>query len=288
MKKIFLLLTAIFSLIIAKGQVIQVGYLTSDFYHVTYSPIYKIQDTNIDDMAYTLPIDIDGDGVHDLSLISAYNRSSFQDYYYPVWWCGLSLNSQTDIIRIKGGYADTLNKGDIISNENDWYHGNLLFCNNINNFTLDSTWKNSQTHYVGLRIRKITGDTLFGWLSINVKGYHTIFLKETACQSQNPGDTIITFHTPENVDTTSTIEYREYKIFPNPFSSSAILQADSIFHDATISIYNYSGQMVEQIYNVNDQTITLYRKNLPVGLYIVRLTEEDRTFTIGEFVISDQ
>jgi hypothetical protein len=60
-------------------------------------------------------------------------------------------------------------------------------------------------------------------------------------------------------------------ISPNPFSSSTTLHTDKVFENATLIVYNSLGQQVKQIKNINGQTITLQRDNLPSGLYFIRL-----------------
>jgi hypothetical protein len=79
----------------------------------------------------------------------------------------------------------------------------------------------------------------------------------------------------------------EVRIFPNPFSTQTILQTDKIFKDATLTIYNSFGQQVKQIKNVSGRTITLFRENLPSGLYILRLTQDNKIIPVDKLVITD-
>jgi hypothetical protein len=75
-------------------------------------------------------------------------------------------------------------------------------------------------------------------------------------------------------------------VYPNPFCSETTLQSDKVFKDATLTIYNLYGQTVKQIKNISGQTITLYRDNLPGGLYFINLTQGNKTFT-DKLVIAD-
>ncbi|MBI4945154.1 MAG: T9SS type A sorting domain-containing protein [Bacteroidetes bacterium] len=77
-------------------------------------------------------------------------------------------------------------------------------------------------------------------------------------------------------------------ISPNPFSSSATLHTDKFFTGATLTVYNYYGQTVKQIRNISGQIVTLYRDNLPSGLYFIRLTEEKKTIAVDKLVITDK
>ena len=68
------------------------------------------------------------------------------------------------------------------------------------------------------------------------------------------------------------INYSEFKISPNPFSSSTTLRSDNFFHNATLRVYNCFGQAVKEIKNISRNEFILYRDNLPSGLYFIRLT----------------
>ncbi|MBI4931356.1 MAG: T9SS type A sorting domain-containing protein [Bacteroidetes bacterium] len=61
-------------------------------------------------------------------------------------------------------------------------------------------------------------------------------------------------------------------LFPNPFSSQTTLHTDNYLTNATLTVYNSFGQVVKQIKNINGQTVTLTRDNLPSGLYFIRLS----------------
>jgi hypothetical protein len=76
-------------------------------------------------------------------------------------------------------------------------------------------------------------------------------------------------------------------IYPNPFSTQTVLQTDNFFHNATLTVHNCFGKTVKQIRNISGQTVTLSRDNLPCGMYFVRLTEENKIFSVDKLVIVD-
>lgn len=76
-------------------------------------------------------------------------------------------------------------------------------------------------------------------------------------------------------------------IYPNPFSLTSTLKTNENLKDATLTVYNSFGQQVKQIKNINGQTMTLHRGNLPSGLYFLRLSQNNKTYTLDKFVISD-
>ena len=89
--------------------------------------------------------------------------------------------------------------------------------------------------------------------------------------------------------TTNNFENNDFKftVFPNPFSTQTTLQADKLFHNATLTVYNSFGQKVTQIKNINGQSVTLFRDNLPNGLYLLYFTAENKITTSGKLVITD-
>ncbi|GIV29810.1 MAG: hypothetical protein KatS3mg028_1342 [Bacteroidia bacterium] len=87
----------------------------------------------------------------------------------------------------------------------------------------------------------------------------------------------------------STFNYPAINItvYPNPFSTQTTLQTNKNLKDATLTVYNVYGQQVKQIKNISGQTITLFRDNLPSGLYFVRLTQDNKIITADKLVITD-
>ena len=77
------------------------------------------------------------------------------------------------------------------------------------------------------------------------------------------------------------------KIYPNPFFTQTVLQADNPLKNATLTVYDCIGQSVKQINNISGKTVTLFRDNLPSGLYFVRLTEDNNILTVKKLVITD-
>jgi len=94
-----------------------------------------------------------------------------------------------------------------------------------------------------------------------------------------------------HVNPTSVQDFSNDKLFlisPNPFSSQTVLQTDNFFHNATLTVDNCFGQTVKQIKNISGQTVTLFRDNLPSGLYFIRLTQDDKTLATDKLVITDK
>lgn len=76
-------------------------------------------------------------------------------------------------------------------------------------------------------------------------------------------------------------------VFPNPFSSQAILQTENDFQNASLTIYNSLGQPVKQLQNIYGQTIMLGRDNLSGGFYFLHLTQDNKILKTVKIVITD-
>lgn len=80
---------------------------------------------------------------------------------------------------------------------------------------------------------------------------------------------------------------QEISIFPNPFSMQTTLQTDYSLKDARLTVYNSFGQPVVQKANISSQTIILERNNLPNGIYLIRLTQNNKVIASEKLIIKD-
>jgi hypothetical protein len=78
----------------------------------------------------------------------------------------------------------------------------------------------------------------------------------------------------------------QMSIFPNPFVSETTVQTGKPVKNATLTIGNCFGQTVKQLTGISGQTITLSRDQLPSGMYVIRLTEDNKTCT-HKLIITD-
>ena len=80
---------------------------------------------------------------------------------------------------------------------------------------------------------------------------------------------------------------KEIKISPNPFSTQTTLHSSNLLKNATLTLYNCFGQEVKQLKNISGQTVTLFRDNLPSGIYFYKLSDSKEFFSTGKIIISD-
>ncbi len=76
-------------------------------------------------------------------------------------------------------------------------------------------------------------------------------------------------------------------IYPNPFQNEATIQSFDKLNCSSVTIYNMFGKEVKNIKTVAGETIKIQRDDLPAGVYILRLTNNNITFETGKFIIID-
>lgn len=183
-------------------------------------------------------------------------------------------NSNAGIINIAHDFSniDTLASPAIFTNDgivsvgNDWHNGNQI--NGSGKFCIaNNTWNSGA----------MTGifdfcDQTGGSIDLN---------------TGTVAGTITNCFNPCGVGLAESSVEMLFIIYPNPFSTQATLQADENMEAATLAIYNSFGQQVKQIKNISGMTITLYRDNLPSGLYFIQMTQDDKIFITDKLVIAD-
>lgn len=76
-------------------------------------------------------------------------------------------------------------------------------------------------------------------------------------------------------------------VFPNPFSAQVTLLTTISLNNATLRIDDCMSQTVAQIENINGQTITLNRGNLPAGIYFVHLSQDNKLLATRKIIITN-
>ncbi len=76
-------------------------------------------------------------------------------------------------------------------------------------------------------------------------------------------------------------------ISPNPFSVSTIIHTSKVLKDITVLIFNSKGQIVKRMESISDNTITLFRDNLPIGIYFISLMYNNNVIASDKLLIVD-
>jgi len=96
------------------------------------------------------------------------------------------------------------------------------------------------------------------------------------------------FHDPvTHIRTLQNQEAFKVQVYPNPFSSETIVITNKNVKDAILVMYDSAGRQVKQMKNIHGQSISLQRDNLPSGLYFIRLTVENKVYTIDKVILVD-
>jgi hypothetical protein len=76
-------------------------------------------------------------------------------------------------------------------------------------------------------------------------------------------------------------------IYPNPFSAQTTLRPGRILKNASLTVFNSSGQAVKQIDNLSGEAVPFHRDNLPCGLYFIRVAQDSKALSTKKLIIID-
>jgi hypothetical protein len=121
-------------------------------------------------------------------------------------------------------------------------------------------------------------------IAIKVESHHVYFYHLYVDQIL-----VNVYYTPILINNNSEFSITNLTFYPNPFSSSTTLKWNSnkYLTQASLTIYNSMGQTVNQINNISGQEFILYRNELPAGLYIARLIENNKVVASERLLIVD-
>jgi hypothetical protein len=145
-------------------------------------------------------------------------------------------------------------------------------------------WPGETNKYLALRLN-VGDNTYYGWARLDfleMSGSFTI--KDYAYQS-TPNACIQAGQS--NLSSNENMGQSVFSVYPNPFNSSATLQTYSNYKNVSLTIYNFNGQIVKQKTNLSGQIFSLFRENLPNGMYFISLSEENKIIGIEKILISD-
>ena len=64
-------------------------------------------------------------------------------------------------------------------------------------------------------------------------------------------------------------------IYPNPFTDYATIKLSDAIQVQKIDLIDMHGRLVRTIDNVNSNSVTIHRDNLPSGIYFIRIHSDD-------------
>jgi len=85
-----------------------------------------------------------------------------------------------------------------------------------------------------------------------------------------------------------TTDFFESKVFPNPFSSSAVIVINTlnVKEDVTLSVYDLLGEKVKIPFSVSQNRINISSGNLQSGIYFYEIISSGNIISTGKFIIN--
>lgn len=124
-------------------------------------------------------------------------------------------------------------------------------------------------------------------LGAGVDGSGSIVIFSNHSTQPGPWTHIAYWYKTGTTSIASIDAFATINIFPNPFSLQTTLWVTEPLNNATLTVNNCFGQTVAQIKKINGQTVVLNRDNLAIGLYFVRLTEDNKIIATRKLIITD-
>ena len=145
-------------------------------------------------------------------------------------------------------------------------------------------WVGASDKYLALKL-VVGANTYYGWARLTILPTSTSFTIKDYAYESTPNTCIQAGQ--RTVGTYENTNKNTFSTFPNPFSTATTLQISDNLKNATLTICNTYGQTVKQINNISGQTVTLYRDNLPSGLYFMHLIAENKIIASDKLIITD-
>ncbi|MCC6516108.1 MAG: T9SS type A sorting domain-containing protein [Chitinophagales bacterium] len=155
-------------------------------------------------------------------------------------------------------------------------------------FTYSTNWGNSFSIDTLAYTYNGFGSAYPAFNKIDENNFYLAWLtKDTINNKINVLERLIHFSSTTGINTYEQTLNPQIHIFPNPFSTHAVLQTSNKLNNATLYLYNSSGQIATKIENINGQAVILLRDNLTSGLYFVFLTQDEKVIATDKLIITD-
>jgi len=232
-------------------------------------------------------VDIDMNGTNDIKFIFGYHSSVNSDSDYMLITCVPGVEVVVGAQYVDSfpdfNYTDTLifnifyytdipkmfSANDTISSDFN-YSDTLYFCES-NYYAYvwvhHGDWHGIDNKYIGIKLN-VDDSIMFAWLKVGVSNYHTMVLKEFAC-NKNP-----------YIGIAANTAEQPFELYPNPATNEVIvaLNGENAGKTATFTLYDLSGKKIFGEERVPENgRITL--PALAKGLYVTEIEVEGQRFT---------
>jgi len=222
----------------------------------------------------TYPLDLNNDNIVDFLIqfdlgdklmCKPQNDNAYSGYYFDNVYLPWANPTNTSICDTLTTWYDTMNPGTMASGTNMGY------------------WIGATDKYLALKLI-VGNNSYYGWARLDVTASSTSFtIKDYAYQS-TPNKCILSGQTSLGLD--KNLNNKEISVFPNPCTSIVTFKANVNFRNATITFQNAYGQIIKQLKNSSDQTISLSIDNIPSGLYFITIQENNKVIAFEKLVIT--
>ncbi len=123
--------------------------------------------------------------------------------------------------------------------------------------------------------------------SIDCKGYVGMgWINDYVSSYQND----LWEYTPDTCDLSGINENNSglsATFFPSPFSFETTLSTNTALKNATLLFYTTNGQLVKQLPDISGKTMLIKKENLPAGVYIVKIMQDNKIIYTGKCAVVD-
>ena len=188
-------------------------------------------------------------------------------------------------VLINGAQPAALSLNQSIGSTGTWAVPTGSSYNELNNGSVGN-WVGITDGYLGVRI-KSGSNWLYGWIRMDINTAGTsATIKDYACNtvanaSINAGQTVT------GIDNFLGVNKNFTSVYPNPITTSAIMVFDPqiTVKNAELIIYDLLGNTVKTISNINKTQVQIERDNLPGGIYLYQLRDENKIVGDGKIVV---
>lgn len=271
MKKIYLLLTAIFSVYLCHAQNAELVFgNTTDLSVVNFSPPINVVQHGSGTTVHNF--DLDADGTNDLSLtinrkLSALYEAAYINFPNPAAQVALNAADNLTVIAFKSGDSLVASNYSFDFNENA-FDGAILYVSQGNNHY--GQFEVPTLRYLGFRIAG--ADTLYGWLKLaRTSEFNTDSLAYRVEQLAYQGTL---------TDILPIAQAENLNIYPTVTSDVVYIENNDATQ-ATASVYNLTGNLLfrSKIATTKNE---IHLKGYPSGIYFLKISSSkgDRTFKL--------
>jgi hypothetical protein len=220
-------------------------------------------------------LDLNNDGIQDFGI---YYATGSQVVIQP-----LGLNAYLGQVQNTSGLPWALANGQNICDTSTIWLDSLKPGTLVQSTTL-GYWVGATDKYMGLKL-VVGGNTYYGWVRMDILFSGASFAVKDYAYESTPNTCIAAGAGTLGIN--NIINEDEVNVYPHPFSSSTTITTTRDLQDATISLTDYTGKLVKSSKNIYGKQIEIDRKQLPNGIYFLKIKEKGKVVAVKKVVVVD-